>query len=120
MIKSMTGFGKASLETGDKTITVEIRSLNSKGADISLRLPSGLRNYETELRNELSKQLERGKIDLSIMLESSKAETPVEINVQLAKAYYDQLKKLANELNEPVTDALYQVLKFPDVLKSER
>ena len=120
MIKSMTGFGKASLETGDKTITVEIRSLNSKGADISLRLPSGLRNYETELRNELAKQLERGKIDLSIMVESNKAETPVEINIPLAKAYYEQLKKLAREINEPVTDPVYQVLKCPDVLKSER
>src|SRR3954471_23171845 len=98
MIKSMTGFGKASLETGDKTITVEVRSLNSKGADISLRLPSGLRNYELELRNDLSKQLERGKIDLSIMMESKKAEAPVEINLPLAKAYYEQLKKLAVEL----------------------
>src|SRR5687768_10593386 len=120
MIKSMTGFGKATLESGDRTITVEIRSLNSKGADISLRLPSGLRNYELELRNELSKQLERGKIDLSIMVESNKAETPVEINLPLAKAYYEQLKKLAREIQEPVTDPIYQLLKFPDVLKSEK
>ncbi|MDI1354642.1 MAG: YicC family protein [bacterium] len=120
MIKSMTGFGKASLETGDKTITVEIRSLNSKGADISLRLPSGLRNYELELRNELSKQLERGKIDLSISVESNKAETPVEINVPLAKAYYEQLKQLAREINEPIPDPISQLLKFPDVLKNEK
>src|SRR3954471_131789 len=102
MIKSMTGFGKATLELEDKTINVEIRSLNSKGADISLRLSSGLRNYELELRNELSKQLERGKIDLSIYLESGKAETPVEINLALAKSYYEQLKQLAVELNEPL------------------
>lgn len=120
MIRSMTGFGKATLELEDKTINVEIRSLNSKGADISLRLSSGLRNYELELRNEISKQLERGKIDLSIYIESKKAETPVEINIELAKAYHEQLKKLAKELNEPVGEALNQVLKFPDVLKSER
>lgn len=120
MIKSMTGFGKASLETGDKTITVEIRSLNSKGADVSLRLPSGLRNYELELRNELSKQLERGKIDLTVSVESNKAETPVEINLPLAKAYYEQLKQLARELNEPIPDPIGQILKFPDVLKNER
>lgn len=120
MIKSMTGFGKASLELSDKTINVEIRSLNSKGADISLRLSSGLRNYELELRNELSKQLERGKIDVSIYIESSKAETPVEINIDLAKAYHEQLKKLAKELNEPMQDSIHQVLKFPDVLKNER
>ncbi len=120
MIRSMTGFGKATLETGDKMITVEIRSLNSKGADISLRVSSGLRNYELEIRNQLSKQLERGKIDLSIFIESKKAETPVEINIPLAKAYHEQLKNLAIELGQPFEDSLYQVLKFPDVLKSEK
>lgn len=116
----MTGFGKATLELNGKTINVEIRSLNSKGTDINLRLSSGLRNYELELRNELSKQLERGKIDISVYIESGKAETPVEINVELAKAYHEQLKNLAAALNEPMTDAIHQVLKFPDVLKSER
>lgn len=120
MIKSMTGFGKATVESGDKTITVEIRALNSKSADISLRLSSGLRNYELELRNELSKQLERGKIDLSILVESNTAETPVEINIALAKAYHTQLKKLAAELNEPLEDSIQSILKFPDVMKSER
>jgi uncharacterized protein (TIGR00255 family) len=116
----MTGFGKATLELPDKTITVEIRSLNSKGADISFRLSSSLRNYELELRNDISKQLERGKIDLSVYIESNKVETPIEINVELAKAYFDQLRNLAIELNEPITDGLQQVLKFPDVMKSER
>lgn len=120
MLKSMTGFGKASLEVNGKTINVEIRSLNSKGVDISLRLSSALRNYETELRNELSKLLERGKIDLNVQLDSGKTDTPVEINMELAKAYYEQLKKLGQELNEPVDKALAQILKFPDVLKSER
>ena len=120
MIKSMTGFGKATVEAGDKTITVEIRALNSKGADISLRLSSGLRNYELELRNELTKQLERGKIDLSVFVESNKAETPVEINVELAKSYHEQLKKLASALNEPMQESISHILKFPDVMKSER
>ena len=120
MIRSMTGFGKATAEVNDKTINVEIRSLNSKGADISLRIPSGLRNFELELRNDISKQLERGKIDLSIYIESKAVETPVEINLDLAKAYHAQLKKLAEGLNEPLENSLAQVLKFPDVLKSER
>lgn len=120
MIKSMTGFGKATQELNDKTINIEIRSLNSKTADISLRLPSSLRNYELELRNEISKQLERGKIDLSIFIESKKAEIPIEINIELAKAYHKQLKKLAIEINEPILSGLEQVLRFPDVLKNER
>ncbi len=116
----MTGFGKASLELGDRTITVEIRSLNSKGADISLRLSSGLRNYELELRNDLSKQLERGKIDLSIYIESNKVEGSVEINTELAKTYYEQLKNLAQVLGEPLEEPIQQILRMPDVLKSER
>ncbi|WP_317896581.1 YicC/YloC family endoribonuclease [Aurantibacillus circumpalustris] len=120
MIKSMTGFGKATAEYGDKTVTVEIRALNSKGADISLRLSSGLRNYELELRNDLSKQLERGKIDLSIFVESNTVEAPIEINTTLAKAYHVQLKKLALELQEPLEDSIQHILKFPDVLKGER
>ncbi len=120
MIKSMTGFGKATLELGEKTVTVEIRALNSKGADISLRLSSSLRNYELELRNEISKQLERGKIDLSIFIESNKAEAPIEINATLAKAYHAQLSRLAADLNEPLTDSMRYILTLPDVLKAER
>lgn len=120
MIKSMTGFGKASVELDGKTVHVELRSLNSKGADISLRLSSSLRNYELDLRNELSKQLERGKIDVSIYIESNKTETPIDINVELAKAYHQQLQNLAKELNEPLQTSIEQILKFPEVMKSER
>lgn len=120
MIRSMTGFGKATLELNDKSVNVEIRSLNSKGADISLRLSQGIRNYELELRNEIGKQLERGKIDLSVHVESKSVETPVEINLELARAYHAQLKKLSVELQEPMENPLSQILKFPDVLKSER
>ncbi|MDX2173438.1 MAG: YicC/YloC family endoribonuclease [Bacteroidota bacterium] len=120
MIKSMTGFGKASLELDTKTVQVEIRSLNSKGADISIRLSSIYRNFELELRNDISKQLERGKIDVSIYVESKQEETPVEINIELAKSYRHKLRNLAIELEEPLNDVLYQVLKMPDVLKNER
>jgi uncharacterized protein (TIGR00255 family) len=120
MIKSMTGFGKASLELDTKTVQVEIRSLNSKGADVSLRLSSIYRNFELELRNDITKQLERGKIDVSIYIESKQAETPVEINIALAKTYKDKLRNLAIELEEPLNDVVYQVLKMPDVLKNER
>lgn len=120
MIKSMTGFGKATAELENKKVNVEVRSLNSKGADISVRISSAYRNYELEIRNELTKLLERGKIDVSVFVESQQAEAPVEINIDLAKAYHAQLKKLATELNEPLNDSVYQVLKFPDVMKGER
>ncbi len=116
----MTGFGKATLELDNKTINVEVRSLNSKGADVSIRLSSIYRNFELELRNDITKQLERGKIDVSIYVESNQAETPVEINMALAKAYKQKLQNLAKELNEPLNDVVYQILKLPDVLKGER
>ncbi|MCE3228259.1 MAG: YicC-like protein [Bacteroidetes bacterium] len=120
MIRSMTGFGKASVEIENKTVSIEIRSLNSKGADVSLRMSSSLRNYELELRNEIARRLERGKIELSIFIESKEAEAPVEINSTLAKSYYTQLKKLSGELGEQLQDPLSQILKFPDVMKTER
>jgi uncharacterized protein (TIGR00255 family) len=120
MIRSMTGFGKATVESDGRMVTVEIRSLNSKSADISLRLSSSLRNYELELRNELSRRLERGKIDLSVSIESTKADLPVEINIPLAKAYYDQLRSLSLELGVALDTPIYHLLKFPDVLSSAR
>ena len=116
----MTGFGKATKEFKNKTVTVEIRSLNSKNLDLSLRLSSTYRDKEHELKSEITKLLERGKVDLSIYVESKQAETPVEINTDLAKSYYEKLKQLASELNEPTTNLMSYILKMPDVLKSER
>jgi uncharacterized protein (TIGR00255 family) len=120
MLKSMTGFGKATKEFADKTISVEIRSLNSKNLDLSLRLSSVYREYELELRNEMSRLLERGKVDLSVYVETKHQETPVEINMALAKEYHKKIKALAEELKEPSENLLSQVLKMPDVLKAER
>jgi len=120
MLKSMTGFGKATKEFEKRTVNVEIRSLNSKGMDLSFRLSNTYREYELELSSEITRLLERGKVDLTVYVESKHIETPVEINSDLAKEYHKKIKQLAAELNEPATDVLYQVLKMPDVLKSER
>jgi len=116
----MTGFGKATKEFEHKTVSVEIRSLNSKNIDLNLRLSSIYRDKEHELKSEITKLLERGKIDLSIYVESKTVETPVEVNTELAKSYYNKIKQLAIELNEPQTNLLSYVLKMPDVLKAER
>ncbi len=116
----MTGFGKATKEFENKTVNVEVRSLNSKNLDLSLRLSSTYRDKEHELKSEITKLLERGKVDLSVYVESKIEETPVQINTDLAKSYYIQLKQLATELNEPSTNLMAHVLKMPDVLKSER
>ena len=116
----MTGFGKATKEFENKTVNVEVRSLNSKNLDLSLRLSSTYRDKEHELKSEITKLLERGKVDLSVYVESKIEETPVQINTDLAKSYHTQLKQLATELNEPTTNLMAHVLKMPDVLKSER
>ncbi len=120
MIKSMTGFGKATNEFSSKKITVEVRSLNSKQLDLNLRMPYSYKEKELELRAEISKQIERGKVDISIYTESLQETLPIAINKTLAKTYYKELKSLSEELNETNTDLLALTMKMPDVLKAER
>ena len=87
MIQSMTGFGKAYLQLPTKKITVEIKSLNSKGLDLNVRMPSVYREMELSLRNTISQSLERGKIDFSLYIEITGEETTSKINVPIVKSY---------------------------------
>ncbi|MBN8695392.1 MAG: YicC family protein [Bacteroidetes bacterium] len=116
----MTGFGKAVNEIPGKKITVEIRSLNSKQLDLNLRIPYLYKEKELELRTELSKQLERGKVDVSVYTESTQETAPTTLNKNLAKAYYNELRSLSQELNEKEENLLSLVVKMPDVLKAEK
>lgn len=118
--KSMTGFGKAVNEIPGKKITVEIRSLNSKQLDLNLRIPYLYKEKELELRTEFSKQLERGKVDVSVYTESTQETVPTTLNKNLAKAYYNELRSLSQELNEKEENLLSLVVKMPDVLKAEK
>ena len=120
MIQSMTGFGKAAKEFSNKNITVEVKSLNSKGLDLSIRLPSSFREKELELRSEISKLLERGKVELSITIESNVSESGLKINTELAKHYYQEFSELSTILNEKNAAIFSEVLKMPEVLKNER
>ena len=117
MLQSMTGYGKASVDFEDKTITIEIRSLNSKSLDASLRMPSIYREKEIELRNELAKLFERGKVDVSVNVEYRSEQPSTQINEVLAQAYYKQLKELADKVNEPKANILEMVMRMPDVTK---
>ena len=85
MIHSMTGFGKASLQLPTKKITVEIKSLNSKGLDLNTRMPSVFREMELGLRNQISQRLERGKVDFSLYVEVTGEETNSKINVPIVR-----------------------------------
>ena len=91
MIQSMTGYGKATATFGDKKINVEIKSLNSKAMDLSTRIAPLYREKEMEIRNLITKTLERGKVDFSIWIEKDAAETATPINAALVENYYNQI-----------------------------
>jgi len=118
MIQSMTGFGKATLQLPNKKITVEIKSLNSKGLDLNVRMPSVFREMELGLRNQMAQRLERGKIDFSLFVEVTGDDTSSKINPTIVKAYMEQLKKVVPEANS--TELMKMAIKMPDVLKTER
>ncbi|MBK7214414.1 MAG: YicC family protein [Bacteroidales bacterium] len=121
MIKSMTGFGKSVAETGSKSVTLEIRSLNSKQLDLNVRIPQVYRDKEFEIRAEISKVLERGKVDFTITLDSDADSSLSGINKSLARQYHREILELAEELKTPVGDDLItSILKMPDVLKTEK
>ncbi|RZJ35141.1 MAG: YicC family protein [Flavobacterium sp.] len=118
MIQSMTGFGKATLQLENKKITVEVKSLNSKGFDLSVRMPSAYREMELPIRNQVATALERGKIDLSIFVESSVEQTATRVNVPILKAYINQLKEVKPDADE--TELMKMAIRMPDALKTER
>ena len=118
MIHSMTGFGKATLQLSTKKITVEIKSLNSKGLDLNVKIPGVYREMELSLRNEIALQLERGKIDFSLFIENVTEQTSNKINIAVVKNYIEQLKEVVNEGYE--TEMLKMAIRMPDALKIER
>lgn len=118
MIKSMTGFGRTAIEVTGKSITVEIRTLNSKQLDLNTRIAPLFRNNENEIRAMISHELERGKIDFYLTLDRNSAPN-VSINSGLAKSYFETLSALSKDLNNPVeSDIFMQVLRMPDVIST--
>jgi len=118
MIQSMTGFGKATLQLPTKKITVEIKSLNSKGLDLNARMPSVFREMELGLRNQISARLERGKIDFSLYIEATGEETSSKINVPIVRGYINQMKAVIPNADE--TELMKMAVRMPDALKTER
>jgi uncharacterized protein (TIGR00255 family) len=116
MLKSMTGFGRAEQTVGDKTFLVDIKSLNGKQFELSLKLPAFLKPFEFDIRTLLSKKLGRGTIDCLIALKESGAAKPVSINTDLAKAYYQPIAELSKALNLDSSTILSTLLKLPEVI----
>ena len=117
MIQSMTGYGKSTVTYNDKKIIVEIKSLNSKALDVSARIAPLYREKEMEIRNMISKSLERGKVDFSLWIEKEAADTATPINAALLQNYYTQIKNISETCNIPLpSDWFATLLRMPDVL----
>ena len=117
MIQSMTGYGKATAQFGEKKINVEIKSLNSKAMDLSTRIAPLYREKEMEIRNLITQTLERGKVDFSLWVEKDVADTATPINSALVQNYYNQIKNISETYNIPVPqDWFATLLRMPDVM----
>jgi uncharacterized protein (TIGR00255 family) len=116
MLKSMTGFGRAEQTVGDKTFLVDIKSLNGKQFELSLKMPAFLKPFEFDIRTLLSKKLGRGTVDCTISLKESGAAKPVSINTDLAKAYYQPIAELSEALKLDPAHILSTLIKLPEVI----
>lgn len=114
----MTGYGKATAELPDKKINVEIKSLNSKAMDLSARMAPVYREKEMEIRNEISRVLERGKVDFSLWVEKKEgADAATPINQALVEGYYKQIRQIAMNLDIPYPEDWFPtLLRMPDVM----
>lgn len=121
MLRSMTGFGKASCELPKRIVTVEIKTLNSKQTDIYLKLPAIYRDAESELRNVLSRKLDRGKIEVSVWYEQTETERLAQINTSVLIDYLQQFDEMKGQVDLPGTETLLPiVMRLPDVLSIEK
>ena len=121
MVKSMSGFGKGEAALRNKKITVEIRSLNSKQLDLSLRLPAVYRQSEYEIRNLIARTIQRGKVDVFVTVESQAVETSARINREVFREY---LRQMNDTLSFSGIDAGYDailpvIMRLPDVVATE-
>jgi len=119
MLLSMTGFGKSNGVFESKKISVEIRSLNSKGLDLSIKIASSYKDLETDIRKMLSENLDRGKVDIGIFIESTNESLNNIINNEVATKYYSAIKKLNESWGEAPQDYLSIVMRMPDVLNTQ-
>jgi uncharacterized protein (TIGR00255 family) len=119
MLQSMTGFGKSNALFDSRKVSIEIRTLNSKGLDLNMKVPPLYKEAEPFLRKLISNKLNRGKIEFSLFIESEKTGESGLVNRELATAYYNEIKILNESWGEKPIDYLSLVLRLPDVLNNE-
>lgn len=119
MIKSMTGFGKITVEVGNKKVIIEIKSLNSKQLDLNLRMPNLYKEKEMEVRGMAKEWLDRGKVDMYIYFDNSETDKEVQINRSVVEQYFNQMLEIAESLGATPDkgELLQTVMRFPDTLQ---
>jgi uncharacterized protein (TIGR00255 family) len=114
----MTGFGKTEFEVGNKKITLEIKSLNSKQLDINTRIPAMYREKDIEIRRLISEMLTRGKVDFALYLDNLGTESTSKINVSIVKDYYRQMKTIHKELGLEINGTIMDsIMRLPETVK---
>ena len=117
MIKSMTGYGRANVSKNEREYQIEIKSVNHRYLDVSVKMPRQLSYLEEVIKKEISSKVKRGKIDVFVTFENNSLEgKKIKINTELAKAYIDELKKLAEKENILADIQVTDISKYPDVL----
>ena len=117
MIKSMTGYGRANVSKNEREYQIEIKSVNHRYLDISVKMPRQISYLEETIKKEISSKVKRGKIDVFVTFENNSLEgKEIKINTELAKAYIDELKKLAEKENILADIQVTEITKYPDVL----
>lgn len=116
MLHSMTGYGRAEQTLADKSYLAEVRSLNGKQFDLRLNIPALLKPFEFEIRSLLNEGLQRGSVECNINIKQNGVTKPVSINTDLAKAYFEPVARLAEDLKLETGDILSTILKLPDVI----
>ena len=116
----MTGFGKSTGSFQSKKVSVEIRSLNSKSLDLNTRIAHQYKELEPEIRKLVGKSLGRGKIDVSLSLDSMGDDKSVSINKELAKSYYNELKELSTAIGQETEDYLPLIMRMPDIFDNDK
>lgn len=121
MTHSMTGFGKSEVTIGHLHVNIEIRSLNSKFLDLTLKIPTVFKEIDSSLRFIIKNELNRGKIELAIHYEKINSNSKITINKEQLKNYYNQLKEISAELNNQNNeDFMGYALKLPEVIQHQK
>ena len=118
-MKSMTGFGRASLESNGKNYIIEIKTVNNKYSDITVKSPKRLSFMEDKIRKQIANRITRGKVEVSVsFFDFSNKSKNVVLNKEIAKEYIKQLREIADENNLSENISVVEIAKLPDILNS--